>query len=152
MDAAGEHEARVVERGVGVLHVDVPKRPVVHARVHEDGGVYRGFHRIEVEAGVQQAHCERGFRSVRMLDGERLLGRFARDAFGDALVHRPRLVVVAAAADQAQRLAVALHQREAGSVARQHGGVGRQREEVVLPRGVRIVVARDQVHRNARLA
>jgi len=43
--------------------------PVVHARVHEDGGVYRGFHRIEVEAGVQQAHCERGFRSVRMLDG-----------------------------------------------------------------------------------
>ena len=26
--------------------------------------------------------------SVRMLDGERLLGRFARDAFGDALVHR----------------------------------------------------------------
>ena len=90
-------------------------------------------------------------------DGQKFIGvlflgvAFAsgQTSVGDAGIPRPRLVVVAAPAEHAHRLAIPTVKRKARLVGGEHGHVARQVEQVALPGGIGVVVPGAHVHRNA---
>lgn len=67
----------------------------------------------------------------------------------DVLVGRPHLVRVAAASDDRKGTPVALVQGEIGTIGGEHRSGRGQREEILLPKTQRIVVAGAQVGGNA---
>jgi hypothetical protein len=126
--------------------------PVIYARLHQERRLDRSFYRVQIQPIMQNAHREGRIGSVGARRNQRLLGRPAGKPLGDTFVSRPGLIVVAAPRYQAKRPPIALEQLEAGLVSRQHVRVFRQQQQALLPRRVRIMIARHQVNMNARAA
>ena len=126
------------------IFMDVPQRPIVHARRIQ--GIFAGRSLIGVHPQPRVQHTD----DKRHLHAARRFGRSARHARGD--IAFGRLIRKSARGDDRDGFAIALIDDIARLIGTKHMHVFGKLVAQTRPRRIRVVVARDEVYGNLRIA
>ena len=124
--------------------MNVPKRPIVHARRIQ--GIFAGWGLIWIHPQPRVQHAD----DKRHLHAARRFGCGARHALGD--IAFGRLIRKAARGNDRNRLAITLIDDITRPIGTKHMHVFRKLVAQTRPRCIRVMVARDEIYGDLRIA